>query len=164
MITIPDTLHVEKLIADDVALPADKITDTEINSSAAIAASKLEGAFRYNYHDDSTVAAANRIFGPVRAVGLVIDLEAVLETACGAGDDVTIDLHKASDGSTSFATILSSTLQFTNADAAGTLKTASIDLTKDDLVDGDRLKLVVTVTGTSAQDLTVAITVRELPS
>lgn len=95
----------------------------------------------------------------------VVGLEAAIcgTIATGADRTVTIDLHK-STGAGAFATVLSSTIGFTDASVLRTAVAAVINATTGALVDGDILRIIVTVAGSAgnqALGLVVTMTMEE---
>lgn len=127
------------------------LRDEDISASAAISATKLKPrrSADISIVDSGTaVAAASKMLHVVRgATGTLVGIEAAVATAAtGADRTVTVDLHKATGGG-AFATVLSSTIGFTNSSTprvpyAGVINSTSI-------VDGDVLLVVVTVAGSA---------------
>lgn len=140
------------------------LTNTNIAADAGIRATKLEGEFNFTHSQTSTIAAATQYLRVIRGgEGTIVAIEAAITEAIATGADrtVTIDLQKSTGGG-AFATVLSSTIQFTNAStlravSAGTISTSGV-------VDGDILKVTVAVAGAAgaqATGLVVSVTLRE---
>lgn len=154
--------------------PAGSIKDTHVSSSSAdrIAAGKTQHQKTFTVDTDPAVAVSasdSRDYLRHRAVGAgtVTDFNASLEAAITGAYTYTIDLQKATDGSNTFSSVLTSTITLDNATAADTKVAATVDSTKADYVADDRFKIVVTragASGTDGQGLLVAATVNENPS
>lgn len=162
-LTINGTLR-----ARDFIPPNDSITNAAIDANAAIQASKLEHQYAIHYAQapgSAIVAATQDVHLVYGAEGLIVALEAAITGA--VADDVsrtvTIDLQKSTAGG-AFATALISTIQFTSATTLRTAVAAVLDGGEEDLVEGDILRIVVTVAGGSgaqAQGLQVTLMIRE---
>lgn len=133
-----------------IDFPSNSITNTMCNSAMALAASKH---IRHQsidvelYGPSTTVAALTKDVHIVRgATGTLVGFEATINgtIATGADRTVTVDLHK-STGAGAFATVLSSTIGFTNSSTLRTAVAAVFSSTT--LVDGDMLRIIVTVAG-----------------
>jgi hypothetical protein len=146
--------------------PSGSIGNSAIVANAGIDATKLVHQFPLVVQQSpgSAVVAATTLLHIARASATIVSIEAFVATpATGADRTVTIDLQKGS-ASSAFASVLSSTMQFTNADAARKVKQGTI--TSASLADNDLLQLVVTVAGSAgaqAQGLCVVVTLRENP-
>lgn len=142
------------------------LLDANIGSAAAIKSAKHESVMNLPHSQTGTVVAATEYLRSIRqANATVLAIEATItETiATGADRTVTIDLQK-STGAAAFATILSASIVFTNLSTLRTLTTGTI--ANGALVDGDHLRLVVTVAGAAgaqALGLLVTVTLREDP-
>lgn len=167
---IYNDLHVfGTLSAKTVVLPAGVVSNTAVSAAAAIAATKLEHQFglRYNQAPGTAVVADTQDLHIVHGVtGEVVSVEAALTGAIATGADRTVDVDlQKSTGAGAFATILMATVQFTNASVLRTVSAATISSTA--LVDGDILRMVVTVAGAAgvqAQGLIVTVQIREDPT
>ncbi len=140
-----------------LAIPAGTILDAAVGASAAIQAKKV---VRHQSIDvelfgpATTITALSKDIHIVRgATGTLIGFEIACcgTIATGADRTVTVDLHK-STGAGAFATVLSATAGLTNVSVLRTAVAATISGTS--LVDGDILRIIVTVAGSaSAQAL-----------
>jgi hypothetical protein len=147
--------------------PAGSISNGLISSSANIAASK---AIRHQSIDvelfgpSTTVTALTKDIHIVRgSAGTLVGIEGVICGAIATGADRTIavDLQK-STGAGAFATVLSSTVDFSNVSVLRTAVAGVLNSTA--LLDGDILRLVVTVAGSAsaqATGLLVTVTLEE---
>lgn len=159
-----DVVYTGSVTFRDVNLPAGVVGNTEVESSADIAASKLEHQHALNYAQatGSNIASATVDLHILGDTGTVEAFEAVLTGVAAGGDrTVTVDLHKSTGGA-AFATILSGTISFSSSDSLRVIKAGT--LSSSTLVDGDILRLVVTVAGSSGtqpQGLLVTTTIRE---
>lgn len=151
--------------------PSGSITTSHItgDTTARIVATKLEHQFACGavaLGTTDTVVAGERIMHAVYgATGEIVAFEGVVSTvATGTDRTVTVNLLRASSGST-YATVLSSNIQFTSTSAARTPVAATLSTTA--LVDGDVLKASWTVAGSSlaqAIGLYLNLILREDPS
>lgn len=161
-----DILVKGSVIATSLPVPSGTITNSMVAGSADIDATKLEHqhSLTYSQVTGTAVVSETKDVMIVRgATGTLVQMEACITGAIATGADrtVTVDLHK-STGAGAFATVLSSTIVFSNTDALRTLEQAAFSSTA--LVDGDILRVVVTVAGAAgaqAQGLVVTLTVRE---
>lgn len=142
--------------------PNDAIPSAAIDGP--IDAVKLEGEHNFTLSQTGDVVAATEylrvVFG---ATGVVIAMEAAITEAIATGPDrtVTVDLLKSS-GAGAFASILAAPLVFNNTTTLRAL--ASAAFANPALVDGDILKLTVSVAGVAgaqAQGLICSVTIRE---
>ncbi len=114
----------------------------------------------------TTVIAATEDIHIVRgATGTLVGFEASINGAIATGADrtITVDLHKSTGGA-AFATVLSSTIGFTNVSTLRTAVAAVINAASAALVDGDQLAIIVTVAGAAsaqATGLSVTLTYTE---
>lgn len=133
--------------------PDRSIKNNSIADDAAIEAKK---AIRHQAIDSelfgpsTSVAALTKDIHIVRgASGTLLGFEAAICGAIATGADrtVTVDLQKSTAGG-AFATVLSSTIGFTNG---STLRTAvAAVLSSTSLLDGDILRIIVTVAGAAS--------------
>lgn len=155
------------LAARTMTIPSGTITNDSVKSDAKIAGSKMQQTRQYNHSQaGANIAAATEYFSIVTGTtGTLVSIEAaILETAAGGDRTVTIDLQKSTGGG-AFATVLSSTIQLDSGNTIRVLEAGAISATG--LVDGDILKLIVTVggtTGTQPQGLVVTVNWYEDPS
>lgn len=139
------------------------LENSSIASGAGIAASKLEHEHRATVSQTSTVAAATHYLTVNRSTGTLLSLEAAITEAIATGGDrtITIDLLR-STGAAAFASVLTSTLQFTSASTLYLNSAATISSTS--MADGDLWKLTVTVAGAAgaqATGIVISLTWRE---
>lgn len=168
---MPQSIHDGDLVVTGTlsprrfAPPASSIGGTAINSADPVPATKLEGEFNLSYSQDGAVVADTAYLRIIRgATADVVAVEAcVTETiATGADRTVNVDLQK-STGAGAFATILTATIELDNASVLRTVSTGALTGGAA-LVDGDLLRLVVTVAGAAgnqAEGLLVTVTLRE---
>lgn len=137
--------------ARTMAFPAGEIEDVDIHASAGIGAGKLKHRERKVYSEGSTVVATAQ----TRAVALVLGATALVRAfkvglytlmTNGGSDDfaVTFDLQKQDGTSVLNAAV---TINKTTNYTAKTLFAAVINGAQDDLVAGNQLYLVITVSG-----------------
>jgi hypothetical protein len=146
--------------------PASSITNNSIVANAQIAASKTVRHESLNLEiaaPGTAITAATKLAHIVRgATGTLVGIQAAITTvATGADRTITVDLLKSSGGG-AFATVLSSTIGFTNVSAVRTA--VSGILSSAGLVAGDILEIVVTVAGAAgaqAAGLLVTLTFEE---
>lgn len=138
-------------------LPAGQLADIDIAAAAAIQASKIISAkpWHSQLFAAATTVTALTVEGPIilGATGGLIKMSASINGAIATGGDrtVTVDLHK-STGAGAFATVLSSTIVFTNATVLRTATAAVISSAS--LVAGDILRVIVTVAGAAGAQAT----------
>lgn len=142
------------------------LVNNDIDTAAAIAATKLQGEFNVPLTQTGTVVAATQYVHVVRGVnGQVVALQAAITETIATGGDRTVTLDLArSTGAGAFASILSSTLVFTSASVLRTVSTASLSSSPTALVAGDILRLTVAVAGAAgnqALGLAAAVILRE---
>lgn len=164
---LPGNLHVGGALSVGVLnIPAQTITDAAVNAGAAIGATKLIHQFPIALPLAGTVTAFSRLVHIARAAGTIVALEATVVTpATGADRTITIDLLKGSQAS-AFATVLTSTIGFTNTTLAREVKSAVVNTTLAALADGDILQITGAVAGAAgaqAAELIVTLTLREAP-
>lgn len=152
-----------RVTAQSITLPSSSVGNSQIAAGAGVAASKLEGEFKYNHSQTGNVANATEYFNAVRGTtGEIVAIEMALTETIPSGDKtVTIDLQK-STGAGAFATVLSGTVVLNSSSVLRTLVAGTIS--SGDLADGDILKLTVTIggsTGTDPQGLVVTVILRE---
>ncbi len=142
-------------------VPNTVITNSMISGTDPITASKL---YRHQSLDVQLFSSTTSVTSVVtdlhicRATGILVAIEASINgtIATGADRTITIDLHK-STGAAAFATVLSSTIGFTNASVLRTPVVGVISNTS--LVDNDMLRLVTVVAGAAgAQALGLIVT------
>lgn len=162
------TFHGTITFAGDVVLPDGVVDDAAIHASAAIAATKLEHQHvlsRQLADDTTAIAAGDELLYIVRgAAGEVVSIEAAIVTAAtGADRTVTVDLQKSTAGG-AFSTVLTTTVNITNATTVLVPVAGVVNASTGALVDGDILKLVWTVAGSAgnqAKGLVCTINLRE---
>jgi hypothetical protein len=152
------------------SIPNDTITNAMVKQDAnnLVAAEKLEAQFAVSemtHTEGTTVTATHDWLHIVQgSAGEIASFEAAIGSAITGDYTVTVDLHKSTGGG-AFATVLTTTIGFSSADSARTAKAAVISSAS--LTDGDILKAVVTVagsSGTQAQGLACTLTLREDPT
>lgn len=148
------SLHVtETLSAAAVRFPAGSFDDDDIAASANIAASKLDRHQSIDtelFSEEATVVATSSKFLHIvrGSTGTIVGFEAVVHTlASGSTQNCYIDLQKAT-ASTTYVSILSAPIGFASTDSVRSPKAGTIS--SAGLSDGDLLRTVVTVTGSTA--------------
>ena len=150
--------------------PQSSIKNGHISADAAdrIASAKVVHQFSVDAElaeQATTVAAVARLLHIVRGNTATLQGVEVAVVSVPTGDyAVTVDLQKSSGGG-AFSTVLATAITINSSTSAltpvvGTLSSASLS-------DGDILKLVVTVSGTTgmqAKGLLVSVTIAEDPS
>ena len=151
-----------RFLDSDVSLPAGLIDDADVSAGAAIDADKLQHrhAISYSQVDGTDVASATQLLFIARAACTVVSVEVRPTTAPTGGDkQFTVDIQKATDGSGSWSTLLSSVVTMSSADSDDTLEAATL-IGSPTLVDGDAIRVVVTASGsTGSQGQGVNVTV-----
>lgn len=153
-----------------VDFPSGYLKDSHVNSSAAIAYTKLVAASSIDVElagPTTAITALDKLLHIVRgATATLIGVEvAIVTVADDASRTATIDIHKSTGGG-SFATIMTSTC---NISTSTTVRTPVAGvIASPTLVDGDILKAVVTVAGgggtVNAKGLILTLTIAETPS
>ncbi len=140
-----------------IDIPSGGLTSGMWSSSSPLAANKH---VRHQSLDSElfgpavSVAALTKDLHICRgATGVLIGLQASINGAIATGADrtVTVDLHK-STGAGAFATVLSSTIGFTNASVLRTPASAVFSDTA--MVASDLLRVIVTVSGSASAQAT----------
>lgn len=146
-----------------VTLPNGSVADAAIASGAAINPAKLAAVELQKEYAQSpgaagsgtSVAAATQ---PIHQgnpsmganTGTILGFTVTPDqTVPGSGISYTVDLQKASSGSTSFSSVLTATITINNSSTAGVAVAASIASTT--YTTGDRFRVVVTTTGSGTQ-------------
>lgn len=111
------------------------------------------------FHATEAVTALTKDVHIVRgASGTLLGVEAAIDVVATGGDrTITVDLHKSTGGG-GFATVLSSTIGFNSGSSVRTAVAGVLSATS--LVDGDILRVVVSVAGAAgaqAQGLIVSV-------
>lgn len=162
-------LHVTgTLSADNINYPPGSVGDADIEANAGIDPTKVKHrlAIPYAQAPGANIVAATIDLHIARAAGLGVALEAAVTGVQAGGDrTVTVDLHKG-NAATPFATVLTTLITLSAADALRTPEAAVVDGAKDDLADGDILRLIVALggsAGTQPQGLIVTLTLDQNP-
>ncbi len=167
---IYNDLHVfGNLSAKTMTVPASSVTNNSVSAAAAIAATKLEHQFALGYTQvpgAAIVAATQDVHIVHGQTGEVVSFEAAITGAIATGADrtVNVDLQK-STGAGAFATILTATILLDNTDVLRTVNAATIS--SANLVDGDILRVIITVAGAAGaqgEGLIVTLQLREDPT
>lgn len=134
------------LSAASMLVSSGAVANEQVQASADISASKLEQQHQpvicLFSHADDVVAVRKGIYSVYGTTATILAFRAWVSVAAGATTTVTVDLLKNG------TTILSATVDFTNADSAFTIKSAA-GFTSTALVDGDVLEVSVGLTGTN---------------
>jgi hypothetical protein len=131
-------------------------------------AERFEQQYRQAYQlygPTTTVAALTQLLYAVRGrTAELLDAEAFITVvASGADRTITVDIQKSTGGG-AFATVMTSTIDITNATTVRTAVAGVVAAGGLSLVDGDILQAVVTVAGAAgaqAQGLLLMLTIRE---
>lgn len=148
------SLHItETLSAQAVRFPAGSFDDDDIAAGANIAASKLDRHESINIQhcaEAATVEASSSQFLHIvrGSTGSLVGFEGIVHTVASATTQLCyLDLQKAT-ASTTYVSVLSAPISFASTDAVRTPKAGTIN--SAGLSDGDILRTVVTVTGSTA--------------
>jgi len=161
--SINDSLYVAGLSCGTFNPPAGCIGDAAILVGAGIDDAKLKHRYHEVLSQTGAVVGTTAYLRIVQNTGAVLSIEAAItETiATGADRTCTVDLQKSTGGA-AFASVLSAAIVFNNLSALRTITTGVIST--PGLVDGDLLRLVVTVAGVAgaqAAGLLVSVVVKE---
>lgn len=131
-----------------LGIPAGAVSDTQIAAAASIDADKLEHLHKVGSDfgvaaDAAPAADTEKIVFVASGTATIRTFKALLIDT-GTTTDVKFDLQKAPAGSTTFATVLSATVDFTNSDTDNTTKSGTISSAS--LVAGDVLQVVMDYT------------------
>lgn len=155
------------LSAASLLINNNSVTNEKIPQGAGIEATKLIHQFPLVvelFGPSTTVAAVSRVIHIARSTGVIVSMDAIVQTkATGADRTVSVDLKKGNSAG-AYATVLSAPASFT--DGSTNRAPVSGTLLDDDYVDGDSLELVVTVAGAAGNQaigLTVTVWLRENP-
>lgn len=163
-----DVQVVGTFTASSMTLPSNSVNDSKVIAGANIAASKVIHQFPISYAQapGSAIVAATLDLHIFRTTGVLFTVEAAITGAIATGGDRTVDVDVHwGDSGTSFATALSSPIQFTNGSTLRAVSSATI--TTSAFGDGDLLRVVITVAGSAgaqAEGLLVTLTVQENPT
>lgn len=161
-------VHVNgQLSASRINMPSASIENADIVASAGIEATKLQHQFALSYQQTTgaDVAAATEFIHTFRSAASIIGMDVTPITVPTTGDrQFSVDLHKGS-ASSAFASILSSVVTIGQTDVDRTQRAATIS--NSTAVDGDMLKVVVTLTtgstGNQGKGVLVTVWTREEP-
>lgn len=162
--TLPTDLRVQGNIScTTFTPPAGSITNAAVVAGAGVEYTKLVHYFpvRYQTATGTAVTAATHPIHIARASGTIVAAKAYCTVAPTGGDSVTIDLQKGNQ-STSFATILSSTIVLNSSDANRQVNDGTLSVTSYSA--DDEFQAVVTVSGTTGQGLCVVLYLAENPA
>jgi len=160
------TLEVGTLtVATALTLPAASIGNAEFSAASGdkLAASKIVHQQVLTYRTASvttTIANVTQLIYVANGAGVIRQAYARNTTApTGGTDDYTIEIKKASAGSSSFSTVLSSAIASgaDNTKVDGTISSSA-------LVDGDALQVIVLISGsggTQGIGLSVFVVIEE---
>lgn len=142
-----------------MSYPANSITNAAVSSTAGIETNKLRHRFRSTYSQPNTAATAEvRVLHVVRLPGLIRDVK-VGSVAAAIGDSTTtVDVKKNG------VTVLTATVVLDNANTARVVEAGTVDSAVDDVVAGDVIEAVITIsagTGTLPTGVFVSIEVDE---
>lgn len=143
--------------------PANSIAGTAI--TGGLLAEQMEHQFHVTYVQvgGTDVVDATQTIYLATGAGTIEAVEVRPETAPTGGDKAyTVDVKKAANASTSFASILSAPITMNSSDANGTLNTGTLSTTT--YSDGDAFQVVVDATGSTGsqgQGLILLVKLRE---
>lgn len=152
--------------ARTMSIPAAAISNLQMASSAAVEATKLQHQHTLTFYIPPATAITAQTIPLWICRGLTASIIAIQAAivgtiATGADRTVTVDL-KAGNAGGAYATVLSSTIGFTNVSALRTVGAGVISTPA--MAVGDSLQLAVAVAGAAgnqALGLLVTVTVRE---
>lgn len=153
--------HVFKgqVVPDSLVMPNGCVTSASVQTAANISADKLSHREYVTYSQANVTAAAEtRTVFVARKAGLITEVAAGSIAAAIGDSTVTVDVKKNN------TSVLSSTITLDSSNTARTPETGSVNPAQDDLVAGDWVEVVVTVsagTGTLPTGLFVQITVEQ---
>jgi len=129
--------------ANSVTPTAGSVGDTTVAANAAIDSDKLQHMNDYGTDfgiawDAAPAADDEFVVHTLKNAGTLRGFHALLGDT-GSSSDIKFDLKRAAAGSNSFATMLSATADFTNADTDATKKSGTLSATA--LAAGDRLRI-----------------------
>lgn len=134
----------DAVIGNDQVSPADPITADKLFHRHAIRYAQVNGA---------DVTAKTEVIHVARGAGEILSVEVRPSVIPAAGDKATqIDVQKSADGSASWTTILTATIDFTQASTAHTLKVGTV-AGPATYAAGDAFRVVVAVTGTTGTQM-----------
>jgi len=156
--------------AGSVVLPSSCVANANVQPAAAIDSSKLIHRFSLSRElfapGTTIIAVAAALWHVARKGGNVVGIEAAITTAAtGADRTVTVDLQKSTGGG-AFATMLTTTVNITNATAIRTA-VAGVVSGAGAFIDGDILQVTVAVAGAAgaqAAGLVVTVDVDQNPN
>lgn len=147
-VIMPADLICNNFSCSSMKIPAGAVSDASVASGAAISASKIIHQYPKHYQQNTSAAvvADNQYSHIVNGATCTLAyVKAAVDTpATGADRTVNVDLQRSTGGA-AFASVLTSTISFTNASTARTVVSGSIATAA--LAQGDILKWVVTVAG-----------------
>ena len=171
IITAPTDFEGAVGFTGDVTIQNGQLGDLALSETAAkrVAAKKVWQLQQFGYSSESLSNAIgstiDKHIHTAKGKGTVKRVSVVIEVAPSAsGYTYTVDLKKAVDGSTTYNTILSSTLTINDSTAVGTELTLSLDSTKVEYDAKDRFELEVIrsgSSGTEGQGLSVVVHAEE---
>jgi len=151
--------------ATTMQIPAGTVQNDDIAAAAGISASKCEHQYMptYSQTTGTDVVTATEFIHLAMGAGTIEDFEITPETAPTGGDkQFTVDLQKASNGSTTYASVLSAVITVSSSSTDGTIQSGTI--TTSSYADQDRLRIVITAsgsTGSQGQGFTCTAKIRE---
>lgn len=127
--------------AATMTVSASAVSNSQVSSTAAIAVTKLQHLHKIGTDfgiaaDAAPSADVFKVLFKATGTATIRAFKAVLRDT-GTSSDVKFDLQKASSGSATLASVLTATVDFTNADTDNTTKTGNLSSTA--LVSGDML-------------------------
>ena len=155
------TAHVRTTLT----LPDGTIKNNHVSSAAAdrIVAGKTEHQKHFSYEEGTTdTTATTELQYLSYGAGDVAALDYSIRTAPTSSDTVTIDLLKSADGANSYSSVLTAAVVINSGTTADTRAQGSVSTAAYNQY--DRLKMTITVVGTSAAGLIVNAILNEEPA
>lgn len=160
-------LYVDGYLTAKYLIPSSSsVANAQVSATAAIDATKLQQQVRKAYYVEAATAVTAVTIPLVIVRGLtgtLVDFKASIPGTIATGADRTVDVDlQKSTGAAAFATVLTSTIHFTNASTVRAVSSGSFSSTA--LVATDLLQVVITVAGAAgnqAKGLLVDLTYRE---
>jgi len=149
--------------------PAGALTNTHISSNADIAATKLvhRHAISHGQANGSDVTSETKLLHIAKAAATVQLIEVRPTTVPSGGDkQFTVDIQKATNGSSSWTSLLSAVVTVSTSSTNDTRQVGTL-IGSPTLVDDDALRVVITAsgtTGTQGQGFVVTVNLDEDPS
>ncbi len=147
------------LIPDTLTVPAGTVVNAGVSASAAIATTKVRHRHNAVWQQPNTSATAEtRTLHVASLPGTINSVKAGSIVAATGNSTVTIDVRKNG------TTVLTGTITLDNANTARIVEAGTVDGAQDDVVAGDWIEVVISVsagTGTLPTGLFVQVEIDE---